>query len=98
VKPADISGIEKGISEMQKPEGKRPLGRPWRRWIDNIEMDILEIGLCGVDRIVLGQNRYRWRTVVNVVMNILVPYIFGKRSSGCTTCALSSGTQLHRFS
>jgi hypothetical protein len=56
-----------------KPEGRRPLGRPRRRWIDNIKMDILEIGLSVVDWIGLAQNRYRWRTLVNSVMNLQVP-------------------------
>jgi hypothetical protein len=46
-----------------KPEGKRPLGRPRRRWIDNIKMDLLEIGLS-VDWIGLAQDRYRWRALV----------------------------------
>jgi hypothetical protein len=52
-----------------KPEGKRPLGRPRRRWIDNIKMDLLEIGLNVVDWIGLAQDRYRWRALVNSVMN-----------------------------
>jgi hypothetical protein len=56
-----------------KPEGKRPLRRPRRRWIDNIKMDLLEIGLSVVDWIVLAQDRYRWRALVNVVMNLRVP-------------------------
>jgi hypothetical protein len=56
-----------------KPEGRRPLGRPRRRWIDNIKMDILEIGLNVVDWICLAQDRYRWRALVNSVMNIRVP-------------------------
>jgi hypothetical protein len=56
-----------------KPEGKRPLGRPRRRWTDNIKMDLLEIGVSVVDRIGLAQNRYRWRAVVNSVMNFRVP-------------------------
>jgi hypothetical protein len=56
-----------------KPEGKRPLGRPRRRWIDNIKIDLLEIGLSAVDRIALAQNRYRWRALVNSVMNLRVP-------------------------
>jgi hypothetical protein len=56
-----------------KPEGKRPLGRPRRRWIDNIKMDLLEIGWCGVDWIGLAQDRYRWRALVNAVMNLRVP-------------------------
>jgi hypothetical protein len=56
-----------------KPEGKRPLGRPIRRWIDNIMMDLLEIGLSVVDWIGLAQDRYRWRALVNAVMNLRIP-------------------------
>jgi hypothetical protein len=56
-----------------KPEGKRPLRRPRHRWIDNIKMDLLEIGLNVVDRIGLTQDRYRWRALVNSVMNLQVP-------------------------
>jgi hypothetical protein len=56
-----------------KPEGKRPLGRPRRRRMDNIKMDLLEIGLNVVDRIGLAQDRYRWRARVNSVMNLRVP-------------------------
>jgi hypothetical protein len=55
-----------------KPEGKRPLGRPRRRWIDNIKMDILETYLGSVDWNGLTQDRYRWRALVNAVMNIRV--------------------------
>jgi hypothetical protein len=56
-----------------KPEGKRPLGRPRRRWMDNIKTDLLERGLSVVDRIGLAQDRYRWRALVNSVMNLRVP-------------------------
>jgi hypothetical protein len=56
-----------------KPEGKRPLGRPRCRQIDNIKMDLLEIGLSVVDWIRLAQDRYRWRALVNLVMNLQVP-------------------------
>jgi hypothetical protein len=56
-----------------KPEGKRPLGRPIRRYIDNIKMGLLEIGLNVVDWIGLAQDRYRWRALVNSVMNLRVP-------------------------
>jgi len=56
-----------------KPEGKIPLGRLRRRWEDNIEMALQEIG-CGVmDGIELAQDRYRWRALVNAVMNLRVP-------------------------
>jgi hypothetical protein len=53
-----------------KPEGKRPLGRPRRRWKDNIKMDLLEIGLSVVDWIGLARDRYRWRALVKSVMNL----------------------------
>jgi hypothetical protein len=56
-----------------KPEGKRPLGRPRYRWIDNNKIDLLEIGLSGVDWIGLAQDRYRWRALVNSVMNLRGP-------------------------
>jgi hypothetical protein len=56
-----------------KPEGKRPLGRPRRRWMDNIKMALKEIGLSVVDWIGLPQDRYRWRAVVNLVMNRRFP-------------------------
>jgi hypothetical protein len=56
-----------------KPEGTRPLRSPKRKWIDNIKMDLLEIGLSVVDWTGLAQDRYRWRVLVNSVMNLRVP-------------------------
>ena len=56
-----------------KPEGKRPLGRPRRRWEDNIKMDIQEMGGCCGDWMELAQDRDRWRALVNTVMNLRVP-------------------------
>jgi hypothetical protein len=56
-----------------KPEGKRPLGRPRRRWMNNIKMDLLEIGVSVADWIGLAQDRYRWRALVNSVINFRVP-------------------------
>jgi len=56
-----------------KPEGKRPLGRPRRRWVDNIRMDLQEVGCGYVDSIGLAQDRDRWRTLVSAVMNLRVP-------------------------
>jgi hypothetical protein len=53
-----------------KPEGRRPLGRPRRRWVDNIKMDLREIGWDGVDWVNLSQDRDQWRTLVNMVMNL----------------------------
>jgi hypothetical protein len=55
-----------------KPEGKGPLGRPRRRWEDNIKMDLKEVG-GGADWIDLAQDRDRWRSLVNAVMNLRVP-------------------------
>jgi hypothetical protein len=55
------------------PEGKRPLGRPRRRWVDNIKMDLREIGWDGMDWIDLAQNRGQWRALVSTVMNLRVP-------------------------
>ena len=55
-----------------KPEGKRPLGRPRRRW-ENIKMDIQEVGCGGTNWIELAQNRDRWWPLVNALINIRVP-------------------------
>ena len=56
-----------------KLEGKSPLGRPRRRWVDNIRMDLQEVGCMYGDWIGLAQDRDRWRTLVSAVMNIRVP-------------------------
>jgi hypothetical protein len=58
---------------VRKPEGKRPLGRPRRRWVDNIRMDLGEVGSGDVDWIGLAQDRNRWRALVNSVLKIRVP-------------------------
>jgi hypothetical protein len=58
---------------VRKPEGKRPLGRPRRRWVDNIRMGLGEVGWSDVDCIGLAQDRNRWRALVNSVMNPLIP-------------------------
>jgi hypothetical protein len=56
-----------------KPEGRRPLGRPRRRWEDNINMDLQEVGRGGMDWVDMAQDRDRCRALVNAVMNCLVP-------------------------
>jgi hypothetical protein len=56
-----------------KPDGKRTLERPRRRWMHNIKMNLLEIRLGGVDWIGQAQDRYRWRALFNVVMNLRFP-------------------------
>ena len=68
-------GEERGVRRVLvgKPEGKRPLGRPRRRWVDNIRMDLQEVGCVRVDWIWLAQDRDRWRTLVSAVMNLRVP-------------------------
>jgi transposase len=57
-----------------RPEGKRPLGRPRRRWEDNIKMDLRDIGIDGANWIRLDQDRVQWRAFVNTVMKFWVPY------------------------
>jgi hypothetical protein len=58
---------------VEKIEGKRPLGRPRRRWVDNISMDLGELGWGDVDWIGLANDRNRWRALVNSVLNLRVP-------------------------
>jgi len=68
-------GEERGAYRVLvgKPEGKRPLGRPRRGWVDNIRMDLHEVGCGYMDAIGLAQNRDRWRRPVSVIMNLRVP-------------------------
>jgi hypothetical protein len=84
---------------MGKPEGKRPLGRSRCRRVDNIKMDLGEIGWGrDIDWIGLAEDRDKWKAFVNVVMNLWDTYNAGKCSSGCTTGGLSSSAQLRRVS
>jgi hypothetical protein len=55
------------------PEGKRPLGRPRRRWVDNIKIDLREIGGGGMDWIHLAQDRDQWKALVNTAINLRAP-------------------------
>jgi hypothetical protein len=64
-------GVYRILVEM--PEGKRPLGRPWRRWDNNIKLDLREIGIDGVNWIRLTQDGVQWRAFVNTVMNLWFP-------------------------
>jgi hypothetical protein len=69
-----VWGERRGVYRVlvRKPEGKRPLERPKRRWENNIKMDLQKVGCGGMDWIDLSQNRNRWRALVNEVMNLPV--------------------------
>jgi len=58
---------------VEKPEGRRPLGRPRHRWVDNIRLDLQEVGYVYIDWIGLAQDRDRWRRLVSAIMNLWVP-------------------------
>ena len=68
-------GKKRGVYRVLvgKPEGRIPLGRPRRRWVDNIRIDLQEVGCGYMDWIGLAQDRDRWRTLVSAVMNLRVP-------------------------
>jgi hypothetical protein len=68
-------GEERGVYRVlvEKTKGKRPLGRPRRRWEDNTRMDLHEVGCGNMEWIGLAQDRDRWRAIVNAVTNIRVP-------------------------
>ena len=71
-------GEERGVYRMLlgKPEGKKSLGRPRRRWVDNIRMDLQKVGCGYMDWTGLAQDRDRWRTLVSAVMNLRVQIKF----------------------
>ena len=75
IKIGNTSGEERGVYRVLvgKPEGKKPLGRPRSRCVDNIRMDLQEVGCGYVDWIGLAQDRDRWRMLVSAVMNFRVP-------------------------
>ena len=84
-------GEERGVYRVLvgKPEGKRPLGRPRRRWVDNIRMDLQEVGCGYMDWIELAQDRDRWRTLVSAVMNLRVPWNAGNFLTSCKPVSFS---------
>ena len=93
-------GEERGVYRVLvgKPEGKRPLGRPRRRWVDNIRMDLQEVGCGHVDWIGLAQDRDRWRTLVSAVMNLWVPWNAGNFLTSCKPVSCSARTLHHGVS
>jgi hypothetical protein len=90
-------GDERGVYRVLvgKPEGRRPLGRPRRRWVDNIRIDLQEVGCGHVDWIGLAQDRGRWRTLVSAVMKLRVPRNAGNFLTSCKPVSFSRRT-LHR--
>jgi len=72
-----------------KPEGKRSLGRPKRRWVDNIRTDLQEVGCGYMGWIGLAQDRDRWRTLVSAVMNLGVPCNAGNFLTSCKPISFS---------
>ena len=93
-------GEERGAYRvlLGKPEGKRPLGRPRRRWVDNIRMDLQEVGCGYMDWIGLTQDRDRWETLVSAVMNLRVPEIAGNFLTSCKPVSFSRKTLHHGVS
>ena len=81
-----------------KPEGRRPLGRPRRRWADNIRMDLQEVGCGYMDWIWLAQDRDRWWTLVGAVMNLRVPWNAGNFLTSCKSVSFSRRTLHHAVS
>jgi len=81
-----------------KPVGKRPLGRPRRRWVDNIRMNLQEVGCGYMDWIGLAQDRDRWRTLVSTVMNLRVPRNAGNFLTSCKPVSFSRRTLHHGVS
>jgi len=81
-----------------KPEGKRPLERPRRRWEDNIKMGLQEVGGDCEDRMELAQDRDRWRALVSTVMNLWVPKMWGISRLAAEPVSFSGRTLLHGVS
>ena len=93
-------GEERGVYRvlLGKPEGRRALGRPRRRWVDNIRMDLQEVGCGYMDWIGLARDRDRWRTLVSAVMNLRVPWKAANFLTSCKPVSFSRRTLHHGVS
>ena len=83
---------------LGKPEGRRTLGRPRRRWVDNIRIDLQELGCGYMHWIGLAQDTDRWRTLVSAVMNLRVPWNTGNFLTRCKPVSFSRRTLYHGVS
>ena len=94
------TGEERGAYRVLvgKPEGKRPLRRPRHRWVDNIRMDLQEVGCGYMDWIGLAQDEDGWRTLVSAVMNLRVPWNAGNFLTNCKPVSCSRRTLHHGVS
>jgi hypothetical protein len=77
-----------------KPEGKRPLRKPRRRWVDTIKMVLVETGWGGMDWLDLAQDRDQWRALINAVMSLRVPKNVGRFLSSRATGGFSGRAEL----
>ena len=93
-------GVVRGVYRVLvgKPEGRRPLGRPRCRWVDNIRMDLQEVGCEYMDWIGLAQDRDRWWTLVSAVLNLRVPWNAGNFLTSCKPVSFSRRTLHHGVS
>jgi hypothetical protein len=93
-------GVGKGVHRVLvgKPEGERPLGRPRRRWDDNIKMDLQEVVCRGMDWIEMAQDRDRWPALVNSAMNLRAPLNTENFLTSCKPVSFSRRTLLHGVS
>ena len=92
------AGLALALNHTAKCEYIRPLGRPRRRWVDNIRMDLQEVGCGYMDWIGLTQDRERWRTLVSAVMNLRVPWNVGNFLTRCKPVSFSRRTLHHGVS